>query len=337
MVKEMPEPQKVIYDTDMGTGVLKNEIDDGYGLLLCLALDNWSQIDLRGVTVVMGNTFVKECVACTLKVLEMAGRTDVPVFQGAAAPLARNYFLGDPLTESREPYGGFAKIEAQKQHAADFIIDQVTKYPGEISLIPVGPLTNIAMAIEKKPEIVPKIKEIVAMGGEFNAGVILGGFNWWVDPEAARIVCRSGTPLTIVPLDVTLETALTMEMLNSIEQTDLVKWLKVVSEPFMMKGKVRRLPDVKATHLHDPLAVAVCVNPEIALETTELFVDTVTEGPWAGLTVGRHTAFGWSLLPWGKRFNLKKAKVVWKHDISKYQDLWLRAIQSLGNQAKAFQ
>lgn len=325
------EPRKVIYDTDMGSGVLKNEIDDGYGLLLCLALDNWREIDLMGVTVVMGNTYLKECVACTLKTLEMTGRTDIPVYQGAVAPLTRDYFLGDPLTESREPYGGFASIEAQKQHAADFIIDQVIKNPGEITLIPVGPLTNIAMAIEKRPEIAPKIKEIVAMGGEFNAGIIPGGFNWWVDPEAARIVCRSGIPLTIVPLDVTLNTALTIEMLESVEQTELVTWLKIISEPFMLKGKVARLPDTKATHLHDPLAVAVFVDPTIALETSELFVDTITEGPWAGVTIGRKTGFGWTILAREKNIDLKKAKVVWKHDISKYQDLWLRAIQSFGH------
>ena len=174
------------------------------------------------------------------------------------------------------------------------------------------------------------IKEIVAMGGEFHAGVFPGGFNWWVDPEAARIVCRSGIPFTIVPLDVTLDTALTMELLNSIEQTELVKWLKIISEPFMSKGRVTRLPDKKATHLHDPLAVAVFIDPTIALETTELFVDTVTEGPWAGVTIGRKTSLGWNILAWEKNIDLKKAKVVWKHDISKYQDLWLKAIQSLG-------
>ncbi len=79
MMKDKTERRKVIYDTDMGTGVLKNEIDDGYGLLLCLALDNRREIDLLGVSVVMGNTYIKECVACTLKVLEITGRTDISV------------------------------------------------------------------------------------------------------------------------------------------------------------------------------------------------------------------------------------------------------------------
>ena len=98
----------------------------------------------------------------------------------------------------------------------------------------------------------------------------------------------------------------------------------------MLQGKVGRLPDIKATHLHDPLAVAVFVDPEIALDTTELFVDTITEGPWAGITIGRQTSFGWSILSWGKSIDLKKAKIVWKHDISKYEELTLQAIKSLG-------
>ncbi len=317
---------KVILDTDTSTGVLGAEIDDGFAILVCLALDREGKIDLLGITEVAGNTNVDQGVACALKILEMTKREDVPVYRGADKPLImverKPPFNPDKV---QEPYGGYAKIKAKNEHAIDFIIDEIMKFPGEVTLIPVGPLMNIAMAIRKEPRIVNKVKEIVSMGGEFRSGLLPGGFNWWFSPYATRIVLRSGIPLTVVPLDVTIKTAITMDQLNSIKQNKVVQWLKVTSEPFMKK----KANDNKAAPLHDPLAVAVLVDKTIALKHEELYVDTIVSGPWAGMTVGQYTTFGWAP-PFGniKKEEIKKAKVVWQHDDPKYVDLYLKALQT---------
>ena len=189
-----------------------------------------------------------------------------------------------------------------------------------------GPLQNIALAIRKDPEIVPLVKAIVAMGGEFNGILFPGGFNWWFCPHSARIVLRSGIPLTIVPTDVTVHTALTLEQLDNIGQSELTEWLKQIAEPFMKHIK----DGEKAALLHDPLAVAIAVDPTIATETRELYVDTITEGPWAGLTVGQATTLGWTALRGELSTEMiKKALVVTEHNEERFVSFYLQSLKML--------
>jgi len=304
--------------------------DDGYAILLCLYADKVSEMDLLGITTdAGGNTNVDQGVACALKLLEMAGREDIPVYRGVDKPLVSdNVPLFGPNGEVEEPYGGWAKIkEAQDQDAVDFIIEQVMKYPGEVTLMPIGSLTNIAMAIRKKPEIVPMIKQIISMGGEFNGCFYPGGANWFFDPHATYIVLHSGIPLTIVPTDTTTKNKFTMSQLDSIDnikQSEFGQWIRTATEYSFAFDAVEDENGLIYTNLHDPIAVAVFLDPTIAVETVEMYVDTVIDGPWAGLTVGQRLT---SLYPPPK--GVEKSKVVFEHDESKFIDLILKAVQTL--------
>jgi len=317
---------KILLDSDTSTGVLGAEIDDGFAILLCLALEKLGNIRLLGVTEVAGNTNVDQGVVCALKILEMTGRTDIPVCKGIGRPLVlarKPPFNPDSVVE---PLGGNPKVCEQQEHAVDFIIRMVRKFPNQVTLVPIGPLMNIAMAIIKDPGIIPLIKEIVAMGGEFNGVIFPGGFNWWFCPHSARIVLRAGIPITIVPSDVTVKTALTLKQLDTLGESQMVTWLKKASEPFMTHD----VGGEKAAYLHDPLAIAITVDRTLATRTRELYVDTITEGPWAGITVGQRTTLGWAP-PWGDltEKSIKKALVVTEHNNKRYVSLHLDALQIL--------
>lgn len=317
---------KVILDSDTSTGVVGAEIDDGFAILLCLALDKLGRIRLLGITEVAGNTNVEQGVVCALKILEMTGREDIPVYKGIGKPLVlerKPLFKPDCVVE---PLGGNPKVRQQREHAVDFIIRTVREFPKQVTLIPIGPLMNIAMAITKDPKIIPMIREIVAMGGEFNGVLIPGGFNWWFCPHSTRIVLRAGIPMTIVPTDVTEKTALTLRQLDSLGQGRMVTWLKRASEPFM----THKVGEEKAAYLHDPLAVAIAVDKTIATQARELYVDTITDGPWAGITVGQETTLGWTP-PLGELSTdrIKKAQVVMEHDNARYVSLYLDALRVL--------
>ena len=317
---------KIILDSDTSTGLLDAEIDDGFAILLCLALQKLGKIRLLGITEVAGNTNVDQGVVCALKILEMVSRQDIPVYKGVGRPLVLDRkppFNPDCVTE---PLGGNPKICRQLEHAVDFIIRAVREFPKQVILVPVGPLMNIAMAIIKDPEIIPLVREIVAMGGEFNGVIFPGGFNWWFCPHSARIVLRSGIPITIVPTDVTVSTALTLKQLDNLGEGRLVTWLKKASEPFM----THKVGEEKAAYLSDPLAVAIAVDKTIATEIRELYVDTITDGPWAGITVGQETTLGW-MQPWTDlpAGTIKKAKVVTEHDNARHVSLYLNALRVL--------
>ena len=165
-------------------------------------------IDLVGATVVNGNTVLDSCVENTLRVLEWIGMPQVPVHRGMSRPLARaqaaqpnpaSLIHGDKL--DLPP----ATIPAGEGHAVDWLIDTYLASDGDITLVPVGPLTNIATAIQKEPRILDRIPEIVIMGGAHDHGNATASaeFNIWLDPEAARIVVNCGRPIRLVPLDAT--------------------------------------------------------------------------------------------------------------------------------------
>ena len=317
---------KLILDSDTSTGVLGAEIDDGFAILFCLALHKLGRIRLLGITEVAGNTNVDQGVVCALKILEMTGHEDMPIYRGVDRPLVLE--RKPPFNPERvsEPLGGDPKIQVQQEHAVDFIIRKVRESPGQVTIVPIGPLMNIALAIRKDPGIVALVREIVAMGGEFNGTFFPGGFNWWFCPHSARIVLRAGIPITIVPMDVTVKTALTLKQLNSLGEGELVNWLKRASEPFM----THKVGEEKAAYLHDPLAVAIAVDKTIATQSRELYVDTIIDGPWAGMTIGQETTLGWAP-PWGEipTDRIKKAQVVIEHDNTRYVSLYLDALRVL--------
>lgn len=196
----MPERRSIIIDTDPGQ-------DDAVALLLAMASP---ELDILGITAVAGNVPLALTAANACKICELAGRPDMPVYAGADTPLVR------PLVTAEYVHGRSGldgpdlpqpRMALQQQHAVDFMVETImAREPGDVTLCALGPLTNLALALQQQPAIAPRIAEIVLMGG----GLFEGGnvtpaaeFNIYVDPEAADIVFNCGAPITVMPLDVT--------------------------------------------------------------------------------------------------------------------------------------
>jgi inosine-uridine nucleoside N-ribohydrolase len=192
-------PTKVILDVDTGT-------DDAVALMVAALSPD---IELVGATSVNGNTSLDFTTENTLRVFDFIGLPEVPVYRGVDRPLVRmdvkrgmaERIHGDLLNLPEVSNGA----TLQPEHAVDWLIETYLASNGDIVLCPVGPLTNIAMAIQKEPRILDAIPEIVIMGGAHDHGNITASaeFNIWLDPEAARIVVNCGRPIRMVPLDAT--------------------------------------------------------------------------------------------------------------------------------------
>ncbi len=190
--------RKVILDCDPGH-------DDAIALLLAARSPT---LDLRAITVVAGNQTLPKTLNNALRVCSLAGITNIPVAAGMSRPLVREQIVAADIHGTSGLDGPSLpepSISAAPIHAVDLIVDEVLAAPGEVTLIPVGPLTNIAAALRREPAIAPLIQRIVLMGGGITKGNVtpVAEFNIHADPEAAHVVFQSGVPLTMVGLDVT--------------------------------------------------------------------------------------------------------------------------------------
>ncbi|MCB1444352.1 MAG: nucleoside hydrolase [Rhizobiaceae bacterium] len=178
--------------------------------------------DVLGLVATAGNIGLDHTIANCLKLMELAGRPDIPVFAGCPHPIVRPLVMAEHVhgpTGLDGPDLPSPSIEARDRHGVDFIIDTVRAHPGEITICALSPLTNLAMALRKAPDIAGKIREIVAMlGAYFEVGNITptAEFNCYVDPEAADIVLKSGIGTTLLPLDVTHRMRSTPERLGAM-------------------------------------------------------------------------------------------------------------------------
>jgi purine nucleosidase len=193
--------RKIIIDTDPGQ-------DDAVAILLALASPE--ELDVLGIVAVAGNVGLARNAMNALKVVELSGRTEIPVYAGCERPMVRKLITAEHVHGESGLDGPDLpdpKIRLQEKHGVDFIIDALRAAdPQSITLCTLGPLTNVAMALVKAPDIAPRIREIVMMAGAyFEVGNITPAaeFNVYVDPEAADVVLRSGVPITMLPLDVT--------------------------------------------------------------------------------------------------------------------------------------
>ena len=273
---------KIILDVDTGT-------DDAVALMTAALSPD---IDLVGATTVNGNTRVESTTENTLRVLEWIGMPQVPVHRGMSRPLARPQMA--QLNPASRIHGDLldlpaATIAAQPGHAVDWLIDTLLASDGDITLVPVGPLTNIATAIQKEPAILEKIPEIVIMGGAHDHGNATASaeFNIWLDPEAARIVVNCGRPIRMVPLDAT------HRALVSTDDAQRLRALRTPAGEAAARFVLKRIDGYDATQpmphragaapLHDALAVCAVIDPTV-LETHFIPVDIETGGE---LSVGR--------------------------------------------------
>ena len=283
-------PRKIIIDTDPGQ-------DDAVAILLALASP--AEIAVLGITAVAGNVPLPLTEKNTRIVCELAGRPDVKVFAGCDAPLSRPLVTAEHVhgkTGLDGPQMADPTMPLQDQHAVDFIIQTLREEPaGTVTLVPVGPLTNIATAFQRAPDIIPRVQEIVLMGGAyFEVGNITptAEFNIYVDPEAAKIVFDAGVPLVVMPLDVTHKALTTKTRIDAFRAMgtkvgDMVAaWTDFFERFDMEKYGSEGAP------LHDPCTIAYLIQPQlfsgrqinVEIETSSELTLGMTVADWWGIT-----------------------------------------------------
>lgn len=252
---------RIIIDTDPGQ-------DDAVAILLALASPD--EIEVLGITAVAGNVPLALTERNARKVCELAGRPDIRVFAGCDRPLGRDLVTAEHVhgkTGLDGPVLPDPQMPLQDRHAVDFIIDTLRQEPaGSVTLCPLGPLTNIAMAFEKAPDIVNRVREIVLMGGAyFEVGNITptAEFNIYVDPQAARIVFRSGVQITVLPLDVTHKALVTRDRNDAFRNIGNRVGTAVAQMTDFFERFDKEKYGSQGAPLHDPCVTAYLIRPEL--------------------------------------------------------------------------
>jgi inosine-uridine nucleoside N-ribohydrolase len=281
--------RKIIIDTDPGQ-------DDAVAILLALASP---ELEVLGITAVAGNVPLDRTQTNARIVCELAGRPETRVFAGCAAPMTR------PLVTAEHVHGKTGldgpalwqpTMPLQDQHAVDFIIETLRAEPsGSVTLTPLGPLTNIATAFQRAPDIVPRVAGIVMMGGAyFEVGNITPAaeFNIYVDPEAADIVFKSGVHLTVMPLDVTHKALVTRPRLDAFAALG-TRTGRFTAEmlDFFERFDVEKYGS-EGGPLHDPTTIAYLLAPalfsgrdiNVEIETQSDLTRGMTVADWWGVT-----------------------------------------------------
>lgn len=300
--------EKVILDSDM-----VDLFDDGVAMMMLAESPN---IDLKGVSIVFGNTWTETGTASAIRQLEGIGRTDIPVYMGVNEPVNKERFkkmkeekrlygqnfdshLGAAGYEKpkswqaayRANYQAEPKMKPQKEKASDFIVRTINENPGEVTIVAIGSAANLAQALEKDPSIAPKVKRVVYMAGAF---IVEGNvmphaeFNVWIDPETAKKVYRAPwTEQVFLPLDVCNKEK--MSYADYMELTGKIKnaWAKSMWDNYWAA------PLYKADHnfsnyIWDVLAAAVVIDPSVVTEEATLPIDVNDQ---YGLGYGETLAF----------------------------------------------
>jgi inosine-uridine nucleoside N-ribohydrolase len=288
---------RVVLDCDPGNGVPGADIDDGLALGLALRSP---ELGLEAVTVVAGNVPVGRGVECALEILETADALSVPVHRGADRPLVADPRPWRTLLDARrddprarelwagpEPARRLDGPEADPSPAAHALVDIVDRAPGEVTVVAVGPLTNIATAILIDPDWATKVQRLVMMGGAFEVPNVLQELNTSYDPEATHVVLSSSARVLMVPLDVTLQTRMRLDDVDRLDRagTPLATYLGSTVRPWVVWLSERFGRD--GCPLHDPLAVATLLDPDV-VSTRSACLDIELAGR---LTRGRTVAW----------------------------------------------
>jgi len=269
---------RIIIDTDPG-------VDDALAFLLALASP---EIQLEALTTTQGNVTLEKATLNALQILELLHASHIPVAKGSLLPLVQ------PLRASADVHGesgiGNSRLPEPQarpvsKHAVDYLIERVLAEPGEISIFPIGPLTNIAMAIRKEPRFAGAVKELVIMGGavlEYGNMTPQAEFNIYVDPHAAHIVFHSGIPMTLIPLDVTHKCLLKQEHVDRLMKIDspISRFIRDAMEVYLDASFKL---GYAGSSLHDPLTLATILAPEL-LTLKEYYVDVDISG---GVSMGK--------------------------------------------------
>ncbi|MCE6970825.1 nucleoside hydrolase [Cereibacter sphaeroides] len=285
----MTPPRRIIIDTDPGQ-------DDAVAILLALASP---ELEVLGITAVAGNVPLPLTQKNARIVCELAGRSDIPVFAGCDAPLSRKLVTAEHVhgkTGLDGPALPDPTMPLQDQHAVDFLIETLRREPeGSVTLCPLGPLTNIATAFRQAPDIVPRIREVVLMGGAyFEVGNITPSaeFNIFVDPEAAAIVFGSGVPMVVMPLDVTHKALTSAERVGRFRAMGTRVGTMVAEWTDFFERHDRQKYGSEGAPLHDPCVIAWLLKPDLFLgrhinveiETEGRFTTGMTVADWWGVS-----------------------------------------------------
>ncbi len=281
----MTAARKIIIDTDPGQ-------DDALAILLALASP---ELEVLGITAVAGNVPLALTQKNARKICELAGRPETRVFAGAARPLLRKLVTAEEVhgrTGLDGPDLPEPRMPLQDIHAVDFIIETLMSQPEKsVTLCPLGPLTNIALALSRAPEIAPRIREIVLMGGGFFEGgnvTPAAEFNIYVDPHAADIVLQAGVPLVMMPLDVTHKALTTRKRLTAIRALGTPVALAAAQLLDFFERFDEEKYGTDGGPLHDPCVIAYLIKPELfGGKSCNVIVETGSE-----LTMGM-TVIDW--------------------------------------------
>jgi inosine-uridine nucleoside N-ribohydrolase len=308
-------PTPIILDCDPGH-------DDAIALLLAIASP---EVELIGVTTVAGNTTVDKCTNNALRILELGGRSDIPVYRGADKPFIRPQDVADHVHGESGLDGPDLpppSTREQDLHAVDYLAQEIRARDGKVTLIPTGPLTNIGLLFALHPDVRPE--RIVIMGGSIGEGnrTPAAEFNIWADPEAAQRVFLEGLDTTMVGLDTTHRALITDEHTERMRAAGRVG--KVVAElmDFYARFHKSRYPDLEGSPMHDPVCVAHVIDPSLVTVLDALIEVDCSGGP----------SWGRTNVDWRNREHsgAPNAKVSVDIDGHRFAELIVERISSLG-------
>ena len=320
------EKTKVILDVDTGT-------DDAIAIMTAVMSEN---LEVLGVCAVNGNRGIDFTTENTLRVVEYLGK-DIPVFRGCSLPMVVSLTEGRrediPYKGPKDPqdnvHGDYidlppATIQEQPVSAVRWLVDTLMASEGDITLIPVGPLTNIAMALRIEPRIAQKIKRIVIMGGGCREVNITptAEFNFWIDPEAAKIVFDCGCDILVVPLDATHAAAVSIRTAEALERKG--------TKPATLTARIIRqrqnaykhwqpMADINSVPVHDALAVCAVLDESVLGPVVETYAD---------VDIGKGAADGMSIFDLDNRYKDRKknVKVALGADPERFADMLLNIL-----------
>ena len=285
----MTTPRKIIIDTDPGQ-------DDAVAILLALASP---EIEVLGITAVAGNVPLALTQRNARIVCELAGRRDVAVYAGCDRPMTRKLVTAEYVhgkTGLDGPELADPTMPLRDGHAVDFLIDTLRREAsGSVTLVPIGPLTNIATAFTRAPDIVERVQEIVLMGGAyFEVGNVTPAaeFNIYVDPEAAAAVFASGVDLVVMPLDVTHKALTSADWVAGMRALGNRAGQAVAGWTDFFERYDREKYGAHGAPLHDPCTIAFLIRPDlfsgrrinVEIETTGQFTTGMTVADWWGVS-----------------------------------------------------
>jgi len=321
-------PRRVIIDTDPG-------VDDAMAILLAL---NSPELKVEALTVVPGNVEAKQGLENALKIVSLANRCDVAVAGGAQHPLNQKLITAQ-FWHGKNGLAGVelppSKCKADARFGPDLIIELVHKYPHELTLIPVGPLTNIALAVSKDPSIASLVRDIVIMGGSINGGNVNGAAeaNIYNDPEAAQIVFNAGWTVTMIGSDVGERTLMTRKYLAELQanhgpQSDFIAKL---ADFYLTRSEKS---GYSGAAMYDPLAVGAVFDPTL-VTLKDMHVDVETKGEFTrGETVANRNGSNENNVLHGDHYEIEgvielkpNARVCLASDAERFLNLFVSRIR----------